>query len=236
MNIEQLFLENLDARSGVVILLAFLGGVVSSLLPCTIGMLPVLIGYVGGYSGSSRWAVLRQVLLFVLGVALVMTILGVAASTLGIAFGGLVGSGWYYAVGVVAIVMGLQLLGVINIPLPQLITKLPDSKPGQILMPIVLGMAFGAASSPCGTPFLTAILGFISQEKNLWLGGGSLFAYALGQSVLLIVVGLFTGLIKHMAVVRRVGKVINLLSGITFILAGALLIAQAASWLDWFAL
>lgn len=219
----------------MVLVLAFVGGIASSLLPCTVGMLPVLIGYVGGYADMSKWAVLRQILLFMLGFALVLTILGILASILGMTMAALVGNAWYYLLGAVAIVMGLQLLEVIQLPLPQFVTKLPETKQGQLLAPLIMGAAFGAASSPCGTPFLTAILGFISKEANWVLGGLSLFAYAFGQSILLLVVGLFTGLIKKMAVFRQVGSIVTKLSAAVFILAGGLLIAQAAGWLDVFA-
>lgn len=234
-NLQAAFLETLNAHSYTVLLLAFGGGVISSLLPCTVGMLPILIGYVGGYTEIHKLAILRQILLFMLGFALVLTTLGIAASILGTAMAALVGPLWYYFLGAVAILMGLVLLEVITLPLPQFVTRLPQSKPGKWLAPIALGAAFGAASSPCGTPFLTAILGFISREKNWALGGLSLFCYALGQSMLLLVAGLFTGVIKQMALFRKVGAVVTRLSAGVFILAGLLLIAQAAGWLDVFA-
>jgi cytochrome c-type biogenesis protein len=233
--LQSAFLHTLNAHSYRVLLLAFAGGVASSLLPCTVGMLPILIGYVGGYTETSKWAILRQIVLFMLGFALVLTALGIAASILGMAMAALVGHGWYYLLGAVAILMGLQLLEVIHLPLPQFVTRMPQSTPGKLLAPIALGAAFGAASSPCGTPFLTAILGFISREQNWLLGGLSLFCYALGQSMLLLITGLFTGLMKQMAVLRQVGSVITKLSAVVFILAGLLLIAQAAGWLDIFA-
>lgn len=234
-DLQTTFLSLLNHHSYMVLLLAFAGGVMSSLLPCTVGMLPVLVGYVGGYTESSRLAIVRQILLFILGFSLVLTALGILASVLGTAMAALVGVGWYYFLGLLAIVMGLQLLEVIQLPLPQFVTRLPETRSGQWLAPIALGAAFGAASSPCGTPFLTAILGFISREKNWMLGGASLFSYAFGQSMLLLAVGLFTGLIKQMALFRHVGSVITRLSAFVFMLGGVLLIAQAAGWLDVFA-
>lgn len=234
-DIQSPFLSLLNSHSYMVLILAFLGGIMSSLLPCTVGMLPVLVGYVGGYTETSKAAILRQILLFMTGFALVMTGLGILASALGTAMAALVGAGWYYFLGALAIVMGLQLLEVIQLPLPQFITRLPETNSGRWLAPIALGAAFGAASSPCGTPFLTAILGFISREKNWALGGASLFCYAFGQSMLLLAVGLFTGLIKQMALFRQVGSVVTKLSAAVFILGGGLLIAQAAGWLDIFA-
>ena len=71
----------------------------------------------------------------------------------------------------------------------------------------------------------------MSTEKNFVLGGVSLFAYGVGQSMLLLIVGLFTGLIKHIARLRQVGSVMNTLSGIIFILGGLLLIAQGLGYM-----
>lgn len=230
--LQALFLSTLNQHSALVLLFAFAGGIMSSLLPCTVGMLPVLVGYVGGYTAHSKWAILRQILLFMMGFALVLTLLGIVASLLGTAMAALVGSGWYFFLGALAILMGLQLLEIVQLPLPQFITRLPETRTGSWQAPIALGAAFGAASSPCGTPFLTAILGFISRENNWLLGGASLFSYALGQSILLLFVGLFTGLIKQMARFRQVGSLITRLSAGVFILGGLLLIAQAAGWLE----
>jgi cytochrome c-type biogenesis protein len=224
--------QMLTTHSLVVIVVAFLGGVVSSLSPCVVVMLPILIGYVGGYSEQSKLSVLRQILLFMVGFALVLTTLGVLAGFLGLMMSTMVGLWWYYVLGAIAILMGLQLMGWIQIPLPQFINKLPATESGRLLAPVILGAAFGAASSPCSTPFLTAILAFISKEQNWFLGGVSLFVYAFGQSMLLLVMGLFTGLLKQVALFRRVGSVMVKLSAIVFMLAGLRLIALAAGWFD----
>ena len=56
-------------------------------------MLPILIGYVGGYTETSKWAILRQIVLFMLGFALVLTTLGIVASFLGMTMAALVGHG-----------------------------------------------------------------------------------------------------------------------------------------------
>lgn len=224
------FLTALQHHSLTVLLMAFIGGVSSSLLPCTVGMLPVLIGYMGAYKAKSRLSVLRETVLFIIGFCLVLTTLGLTASLLGKAMAGLIGYYWYYVLGAVAILMGFQLLEWVQLPLPQLVKKLPSGQ-GGFIAPLLMGAAFGATSSPCGTPFLTAILGFISHEKNWLLGAAALFCYALGQSVLLLIAGLCTGLVKHMAVFRQVGWMITRLSGVVFIGGGILLIAKAAGWL-----
>ncbi len=226
--LDSLLNHSLGSHSLLVLLIAFVGGIASSVLPCTIAMLPVLIGYIGGYSYDSKWDVFRQAALFIIGLAVVMSVLGVLAGILGVAFGSLIGSAWYYVIGGLSILMALNLLGILHIPMPQLISKLPESNTGKILAPFLLGAAFGLTASPCGTPFLAAILAFISREKNIFLGGAALFCYALGQGALLLIVGLCTGLLKHMAMMRHVGNIITKLSATLFIIFGGMLIAIGA--------
>ena len=92
--LEAQFFSALGNHSLIVILLAFAGGIISSLLPCAIGMLPVLVGYVGGYSDLSKQMIIRQLLLFIMGISLVLTAFGIAATALGVAFGSFIGGGW----------------------------------------------------------------------------------------------------------------------------------------------
>ncbi|MCA9806855.1 MAG: sulfite exporter TauE/SafE family protein [Cyanobacteria bacterium HKST-UBA06] len=221
-------LQNAVANSSVLLIpLAFVGGVLTTISPCVLAMLPVLIGYVGGSQSTSKRDVLCQTGLFIVGLSLTFAVIGVITAYAGATLGSLVPVQWYVVMGVVAILMGLSLLNVFHLPIPMLnkFPKLPQSK---LLAPLFLGVAFGAAASPCGTPYLVLILSSIAAKQNMLLGGLALFAYALGQGLLLLLVGLFTGLLKHLATIRQVGMVVTKLSGAVFILAGLLLIGLAA--------
>jgi cytochrome c-type biogenesis protein len=206
--------------------LSFAGGVVSSLLPCTIGMLPIMVGLIGGSQSATKRTVLLRCTFFILGLSTVMTALGVLASSLGLAFGSVIGDGWYVVIAILAIIIGLGMLGVLHLPLPPLLQRLPQTPAGNVVGPFVLGLAFGSAASPCGTPFLTGILGLISQQKQLALGALSLFVYGVGQGLLLLLAGLFTGLLKHLAVMRHVGQVLTKASGVLFMVSGVLILLQ----------
>ena len=238
--LEQWFSAALQTPSWGIVALSYGGGVVSTLLPCSIAMLPLLVGYIGGYAPTrSRSEVLLQVLLFVVGLGLVLSVMGVASAILGLTFGGWVNQWWLLGAGLLAAAMGMQLLGWIHLPLPQIVQTLPNGGAGKtgiarFVAPISLGALFGLASSPCGTPFLAGILALISQTGDVALGGASLFAYALGQGTLLLIVGLFTGLLKHRARLYHVGERISHLSGAVFVAAGAVLILKGfgVSWLS----
>ncbi|MEB3244925.1 MAG: cytochrome c biogenesis protein CcdA [Vampirovibrionales bacterium] len=217
--------------------LAFLGGVVSSLLPCTLAMVPVLAGYMGAFSQHSLKQRLLQVSLFVIGIASVMALLGVLAGVLGWAFGAWLGAWSYALVGVILLLMGAYLAGwVPKGPLSALtdrlgklgLMRLPKSATdsNNVLQPFILGACMGLIASPCGTPYLAAILAMISYQQQWLTGGLYLFAYALGQGVLLIFVGLGIGWLRHLPVLRPAGAWLQKLSGLLFIALGAVIMLK----------
>jgi cytochrome c-type biogenesis protein len=198
-------------------------------------MLPILVGYVGGMADTRNpTKIATSIALFVVGVSLTLALFGTVAALLGLTFGAWVGEWSQWLVAVVSLGIGGQLLNWWHIPVPQWMSQLPDvddTKPRhplvKALLSVGLGMLYGAASSPCGTPFLAGILTLISQTGAVALGAVSLFAYGLGQGTLLLVAGLFTGFIKRLAVIRQVGSALTLMSGLVFILLGVFFALEA---------
>lgn len=168
----------------------FLGGILSSANPCVIVTIPMIIGYVGGYAGDNKQKALLYSLAFVLGLSVTFTALGLIAALAGTLFGD-VGWFWQYFIGIVAIAMGLQLLGLYEIPQPNQ-ANLNVSHKG-ITGSFLLGMLFGVVSSPCATPVLAVILAFVAADGNIVYGGSLLFVYALGHCVLMLLAGTFIG-------------------------------------------
>ena len=92
-------------------LVVLLAGLATSLSPCTLSVLPLTIGYIGGYSTSQEGRPVSQALAFSLGLATTLALLGIVSSSLGKAYGQF-GEGLPLAVGFLAILMGLNLLEV----------------------------------------------------------------------------------------------------------------------------
>ena len=89
----------------------FLGGILSSSSPCVLATIPLVIGYVGGYSEGNRRKALLYSLVFILGLSLTFTVLGAIASLIGGLFG-MISRTWYFIIGGVAIAIGLHLIGI----------------------------------------------------------------------------------------------------------------------------
>jgi len=202
---------------GLAYLFVFLGGLLSASSPCVLAIIPLVIGFVGGYSEGNRKKAILYSLVFALGLSLTFTILGAIASLLGGLFGD-VGRFWYYLAAGVAVIMGLYLIGVLNFRLPQPVGL--KTKHKGVMGAFFLGLLFGAVSSPCATPVLAVILAFVATKAKIVYGTSLLFVYAVGHCALIILAGVFTGFVESYAKSKGVSN----FSAITKKISGALII------------
>jgi cytochrome c-type biogenesis protein len=143
--------------------------------------------------------------------------------------------------GAIVIVLGLVLLGAVRGRLAQerrLIRRLPDV--GGPLRPLVLGVAFGAAWSPCVGPLLGAALVVAAHGGDPWRGALLLLAYAAGIGVPFVLASLGLASSPGIAArVRRIGPVLERAGGVLLVVLGVLLVtgtyAHLTSYLARFA-
>lgn len=203
--------------SGLAFFLVFAAGLLFTLSPCTLSMVPVVIGYVGGYSQGAKRSKLKgftHSLFFVLGNATVLAVLGATVSYVGEILRKK-GPFWYVFLAVVLLVMGIHLLGIYRFKFTGG-TKIKPKARG-ILGAYFLGALLGLATTPCQTPILTAVLAYVAMGGGALYGAGLLFLYAIGKGIILIVVGTFTGLIKSSEKVERWSSMIEKVSGVVLI-------------------
>ncbi|MGC2061813.1 MAG: cytochrome c biogenesis protein CcdA [Thermodesulfovibrionales bacterium] len=182
-------------RHGLAFIAVFVGGLISAVSPCVLAAIPLIIGYVGGYSEGNKKKAAIFSLVFVLGLSITFTLLGAAASVMG-QFFGFAGRWLYIGLAAIAVLMGLQLMGIISIPLP--FQKTRAVKARGLLGAFLLGMLTGTVSSPCATPVLAVILAYVSTQGDMVYGGSLLFVYAIGHCALIFIAGLSIGFTESM--------------------------------------
>jgi len=215
--------------------IAFLGGIVAGFGPCVLPMLPAVFGYVTGQVAetpgiSPRTAWRRGLALsatFVLGMSLLFASIGAAAAMLGRAL--FVGAWAYYVVAAICVVLGLQMMGVIQLPFDALNRFLPSRRPERrgFVGALLFGILFGVVASPCSTPILAAIATIAATRGSVAQGALLLFVYGLGKGVPLLLLGLASGSLSIM-------RSLSLATGVLTKVGGAALIG-AAAYLVWLA-
>jgi len=176
--------------------LIFFGGVITSVGPCNIAMIPLVIAYVGGQRdvGQKQGFVLSTA--FAVGLAITLMVLGVIASVVGGMIGGS-GHLWYYVLGAVFVVMGLQWMEVIHLPLPDIAARQREKVNKRGAMgALLLGLASGLVVSGCATPALAAILTLVMSRGAILYGASLLLVYGLGRGVPIVILGTSTALLK----------------------------------------
>lgn len=205
----------------VLLPLAFIGGILASVSPCILALLPVNLSYIGTLNIQSRKDAFIKAGSFVLGAVTILSLFGLVSS-----FAGLVMVHYRghinITVGLIMAVMGLWLLGVIHLPLPQFNLNLPQS-----VGPYGVGLTFALISSPCASPVLFAVLAAAAATGSQGLGTLTMVSYGLGYTSLIFLASLFTGLakqsrslLKHSEFITRMGSIALMITGGYYLVTG----------------
>ena len=189
-------------RFGAIVLAFLAAGVLLSLTPCVLPMLPILSSIIVG-QGASGAATRRRALAlaatYSLGMALVYTALGVAAGLAGEGLAAALQNPWVLgAFAALLTLLALSMFGAYELQLPQAWRDAVSSRSGRLRGGRWAGVfAMGGLSalivSPCVAAPLAGALLYISQTRDVWLGGTALFSLAAGMSVPLLLVGASAG-------------------------------------------
>ncbi len=211
----------------------FAGGMVTASNPCVLAMIPLMMSFVAGRKedkpGLARAFLFSFV--FILGLAITFTVLGMVAALAGKMYGDVSGV-WNWIVAAVCVVMGLHLMGVLTIPIPSLGGKLQPKTRG-LLGALILGLLFGVVSAPCAAPILVVLLTYLAGSgSSVYWGGTLLLVYALGHSVLILIAGTSMGAARQLIENRKATRVLELLrraAGGVIILIGVYFASRSMS-------
>jgi thiol:disulfide interchange protein DsbD len=220
----------LQSSLSLSLVIAFLGGVLSSLTPCVYPMIPITVGVIGhaNVGGSRRRGFLLS-LLHVTGMALTYTALGVFAAATGRLFGTINSSPWtFLAVGNVILLFGLVMLDAV--PIPAFSSRFASIRLNAAGI-FLAGIASALVAGPCVTPVLGSLLVYTASSQSLITGGLLLFVFSLGMGALLLGVGAFSGFLTALPrsgpwmvrIKKAMGILMLLIAQYFFVKAGSLL-------------
>lgn len=214
-SLTQLF----TSQSSIYILFgaSFLGGLISSISPCSLSMLPLIIGYIGGYSDEKPLKTLVQMIFFVIGTGIVFSIIGAICALTGKIF---IGNPYFaLIVASIILIMGLKILDVIEFEIPMIIKEIPKNNiNNEFLYPLILGAIFALIGTPCSTPILASIMAFTSISAKISSAIIMLFLFSIGQGLILILAGFLTSKIKTSKNFYNISEKIMKVSGVLLIL------------------
>lgn len=200
--------------------LALVAGMLTSVTPCSLSSIPLVIGFVGGTGQKDTKKAFKLSLTFALGSAITFTALGTVASLMG----NLIGTSarwWYVVLGILMVLMALQTWEIFNfIPSTYLLSK---NKRRGYIGALIGGILGGIFSSPCSTPVLIALLAIVAGSGNIVWGILLLLIYSLGHSILVIIAGTSVGFVQKLSQSDKHGKVSKIMKifmGILILLIG----------------
>jgi cytochrome c-type biogenesis protein len=190
--------QTLSGSGGMAALLAAgVWGILSILLsPCHLAGIPLIVAYVNdGKRVSHRYA-LALASAFAVGILITLALIGALTVALGRMAGDL-GSAPYYIVAVIFLLVGLNLLGVLPLPLNNITP--PALRKKGILPAFLLGLIFGIALGPCSFAYMAPVLGMVFQNASTspWLALGLLLAFGIGHCGVIALAGAAGGWVQR---------------------------------------
>lgn len=206
--------------------IAFAAGFLASLTPCVYPLIPVSAGYIVGNAQNSRKRALGLSLLYVTGMAITYSLLGILAVLTGSIFGKFSSAPLVSLVsGILILIFGIFMLDLFKISLG-INFKPPVFRKVNFGAALSLGIISGLMITPCLTPILGSILAYLSTKDSFLYGGLLLFSFSYGMGIIFIIVGTFgaqlAGLPKSgawMLGIKRVCASVMIATGLYFIFA-----------------
>lgn len=207
---------------------AFLGGVVVSFSPCVFPLVPIILSFIGVKAGKGCFSGLSLSLIYVLGLAVTYSILGLIASLTGRLFGQISTHPVSFIIlGNICILAGLSFFDAINFGFIGVRLQDKIKNRGGYFSTFLLGAASGLAAGPCTTPALGMILVYVASRRNIIYGASLLFVFAYGMGFLLILVGTFGSAFMNLANSEVWLNRIKKLGGFILIAAGEYFLIKA---------
>jgi len=200
-------LNNMFSKEGsyfYILLMAFLTGILASFTPCIYPMIPITVGILQAQASTSLFHNFLTATSYVIGISAVYSTFGYLAATTTLMFGQWMANPWLiFFLILLFLYFAFSMFGFYEIYIPTFLRGQEGVRPkGSLIYSFFFGVLSGSAASPCLTPALALLLGFVAKQASPLLGFLTLFAFSLGMGTLLILIGTFSS----SALVPRAGN------------------------------
>jgi thiol:disulfide interchange protein DsbD len=198
-NVEESGLSKILAQKGwfLTFALVFLGGLALNLTPCVYPLIPITISYFGGQAEGKRGSVVSHAIIYVLGMAITYSILGVIAAITGSLFGAALQNPIVLIfIALVLVILSLSMFDLYEIRVPAFLSNFAGGAKKGYFGTFFMGLTVGIVAAPCIGPFVLALLTFVGERGDVFLGFWLFFVLALGLGVPFLFLGIFSGSIN----------------------------------------
>jgi thiol:disulfide interchange protein DsbD len=226
--------SQLDAGSIAALFVVFAAGVLTSFTPCVYPMIPVTVTYIGTAAEGNRRRAVTLSVVYVCGLALVYASLGIVVAMLGKTFGSFTRNPWIFGgVGLLLLLFAIFMMGWITLPVPGFAGRMQSegTRRGGLFGALLIGLASGFVAAPCTAPVLATLLVYVARTRDVLWGGLLLLVFALGLGLLLMLLGIFSGLLTAIPKAGAWMNRVKLIFAVGMMLVGIYFLYQAATML-----
>jgi thiol:disulfide interchange protein DsbD len=179
----------------------FLGGLALNLTPCIYPLIPITVSYFSGAKGQSHLVTITNSLLYLLGLAITNSFLGVWAALSGRMVGSALQNPWVVLfLAALFIALALSSFGLWELRLPSLFTRSASKTFRGYFGTFFMGLTMGIIAAPCLGPFVIGLLAYVAQTGDPYFGFLSFFILSLGLGLPLAILALFSGAVARFPV------------------------------------
>jgi len=181
------------------LLFVFLGGLALNLTPCVYPLIPITIGYFGGQAEGKTSRLALMGFLYVMGIAITYSVIGVITALTGGILGSLLQE-WYVLVIISLIFVGLALsqFGFYEFKLPDSLMNMAGGAKSGLFGAFFMGLTLGIVAAPCIGPFVLGLVTYVAKIGNVLTGFLLFFFLAVGLGTPYFILALFSGKIKSL--------------------------------------
>ncbi len=227
--LEEIFLKvsvSLNQSGYIAYIAAFMWGILSVVFsPCHLATIPLIIGYIAGFTDEKKiknafW----YSLVFVIGLFISITLIGLITSLLGRMLGS-VGDIWKYIISAIFIIVAFHLFGLFPLNISGL-HKIQTKKRGAIGA-FLLGLTYGIVSGPCTFGFIMPMLALTALQNTMLRGIALIIVFAIGHCIPVMIGGCATSFVKNIVGsgnIQKSGIIFKKIAGIIFIIVAVYII------------